>query len=395
MTFQESVQSPLAPSGEQNTDAQTAVPSAENALLAMMAQQDDQSVSNEDPASPPAQGDPQNPDSSTDPDQSGQENLPSDDTPRPDNASGDASSEPSNSLAPLLEKLDDTQRDQLKAMLKDVVDGKSGWNEIKRGHKLSGKIEELQQQIEGLKAKQTQPQDSQEPSADGLPQFDNAQSARKHEASLRRLMRDVEETLEDYPNGNVPKPTGDEPDQWKFGNQTFTRRELVDAKRRYRDQLDALPARISALDSQAAFQNRQAAIRKEIQSKWTWLADPDHPETAAVQKFISENPILKSLPSPEHAAAAFIRGAKDLERELKLRTAGASANGAGAAGSRAGARPPNGKIPVGRPHAAAGGVPARNGGQPNTKQALAGVFKDRSEDSLTRLFSAMDAAGKR
>lgn len=402
-----SAQSPAGPSAGANANGQPPKVSPEAALLQMMAAREAAADSNQTSPPPPAdRRGPANPIPPAESDVAGQTDLPPDQTTPPgetqtspegggdendlsspetgETAGENAETSLNADLTETLAQLDPTQQTQLLELLKDVKEGKASWNDVKRGHKLAGTVEQLRQQLDEIKAKAEAGAGEVPPAAlppSNLPEPVARLKNGQEVADAARFNKELKRWCERNPQGGVFKSTlaNSQPVEVPEGS-------VMDFRDFAEDMLtEWLPARSQQLQQASDLKRAQATARAQVVQDYPWLQDPDHPETKAVRETLAAVPGLKQTPAPEYWAAVYNRGLKSMQDELASRKAGK--NGHAANALRAPQRPQS-KVPLGKPHSPGGAAPPRPVPGPNGAAAYQRLASDRSPAAVAAFVGA-------
>ena len=168
---------------------------------------------------------------------------------------------------------------------------------------------------------------------------------RARAVTARDSIRAIEDFLEENPEGG------------EVGGRTYSKKEMVQLKRQWQDELEALPQRQEQLQQTERFTQAQAQTRRQVLADYPWLNDPQHPVTSKIADAIKAVPLLKTTVAPEYWAAVLIRGKQAMDAELAQRkTKGNGGSPAVTPGVK-----PVGKVPARNPHAGGGGATAQPG----------------------------------
>ncbi len=242
--------------------------------------------------------------------------------------------------------LNDDGKKHLFEMVKAVETGEISLGELKRNWKLGRKENEelVKLRTENEQLRQAPP--TVTTAANLPPTVAKLKSVEEVEAR-RDLCEQSIDALEDFLEKN--------PQGGAIGEQEFTREQIIDRKRAFRDELKVLPKQAQAIQQRQQHAQVQSENRKQVETDFPVLKDPENPVTKLAREFLKD-PSIQRLAAPDYTALALARGHTELQKELASKVAGKVA-------AKPVAR--TGTVPAGKPHSA-GSAPARttNGSAP-------------------------------
>ena len=269
-----------------------------------------------------------------------------------------------------LQGLNADAKESLMEVAKAIANGETTIGQVKRQMKLgrqeNEELQRLREENEQLKANPPTATVSRE-----LPPTVAKLKTVEEVESRSQVCEESIDALEDFLEKN---PQGGE-----IGGKEWTREQLIDRKRAFRDELKVLPKQQQIIQQQAQFTKVKTEAAAQIRKDFPVLNDPDNPDTKASRALLKTDPIINQYPNADYLALALARGHRELQAELTARKAGTAARTV----QRPGAK--TGTVPAAKPHGS-GTAPARstNGTAP-VGDLLKGV-KDKS--SLADLLAA-------
>lgn len=370
----------FAPTGGPNGAGATAEPDAQSRLLEMLGKMDEPAADpTQNPTPSQPESEPETPQQPADDGEPGQNDLPPEEQPQgedevpPEGELKDDLSQPEKELAEKFQKLNPDAKAKLLDMVNSIEKGETSIGELKRGHKLTSQIAELQRQIEELKTEAetaaTRTGDTSQPP--GVAKLKTVQEVDARLDAATDAVRAIEDFLEEHPEGGEIK------------GKEFTRRQLIERKRELQDEIRQLPKRAQQIQQQTQMAQTQAQARSGFAKDYPWVDDPEHPSTIAVQNRLKTNPWLKNFASPEYVAHVWNLGEKAAQVEAAARKGGGK-NGT------VPTTPTKPKVPSGKPHAPSSASLPRSNPKADVGAALNRARKEGSQSSLAAL---IDAAG--
>lgn len=276
-------------------------------------------------------------------DSPGQETLPPEQTPPAspkDNADGsEVLSQSDAQLNEALAGLDDTQRTQLVDMLQDVASGQASWNDLKKGHKLTGQIEQLkrefQEQLDSLKADRELETTAPAPALEmpsGVAKLKTLGEIQARKVAVKDQLRAVNRYLATH--------SGEAETVYEINGQPLTREYLVGKSEELQAEAEALPERAQQIVQQAQFREVRNAARVQIARNFPQLNDPENADAKATAQLLKD-PRFGGEPHADYLALAMATGHRVLQAELAER----KAKGNGGTPARFA-----GRVPAGKPH---------------------------------------------
>ncbi len=272
-----------------------------------------------------------------------------------------------------LAALPDDVRAELLAIAREVLEGKTSFREIKRGHKLISKhaeeVDRLNAENERLK---TEGGNTTTAPA-SLPESVSRLKTPDEIAKRQRKLEEIMDWCEDNAGGG------------ESNGQSFSADDVKIARHAARDELRLLPQRAAQLQNQAAFAGQQQKARGEALKMFPQLKNPEHAETKAVTELLEKAPWMRNVfASPEAAALTWLRGQAALKAELAKRT---PATARTPAATRAG------EVPRARPSSGGSGASGKPAGGPTVAKAKERIGSERSVSALAALMEASPGLG--
>lgn len=251
-------------------------------------------------------------------------------------------------------------------MAKALAAGEVSIGELKRGYKLMDTVNELRRENEELKARPA----TVSASASTLPKAVAGLKTLQEVEARYEQAETAAEAIEDFLYKN--------PDGGVIGDKEYTRDQLIDMKRGWKDELKALPKRGQEIQQVAQFAQARTAASQQIAKDFPVLANAEHPDAKMARTFMKD-PRFQADVNGDYIALCLATGHRIHQADLAKRKAGAAV-------TKAAARPVS-KIPAGRPHVAATAAAKPGPGIP-VADALAKIGKEGSRSSLSALLSA-------
>lgn len=377
--------SPLATSGGQNGAGQQ---SPMDVLAQMVSQREPPAAASDESSQPGSAGDPpEDPAAPVQQDEPGQDNLPPEQQPEATGDEPGAEGEPENDvsgaavepeLAAALQGLSPTERRSALELAKTLQPGEIPRiaKLVAQKHQADSTIETLQKQNEELQAQLESGGGTTAATPHALPEtVTKLRTVEAVNGELSRVGGEIE-ALTDFLDENP----GDSSTVYDIGGKQLTRKQLIDLRAEKRGLTKALSTRATEITSQGQFAAAQQRNRSAFVEAFPWMKDTEHAETKAITEFVAKNPWVKSFPDPELTAAKLLRGERALKQEFDARKGGKTAATARVVTP--------GKVPVGKPHAAANGVAGRITPEASTRSAMEAHGKTGSRSSFAAVLAS-------
>lgn len=367
----------------------------------------------ESSSTPSAQDDPDNPIAPAESGEPGQDTLPPEETPESDGDTPPLQSEETEpdlsqadnaDLAEALKGLNPDAQEKLIEMAQAIAKGETSLGELKRGHKLGETVAQLKQQLEELQQQREEGRETAiKPSSlpEPVAKLKTLDQVKAHAQTARDIVRKLERFVRQNPEGG----------EWVDG-KTYTADQYYQAIDRYQAELDALPDRAQQIHQQEQVSQVRSQAKQMFEKEFVWARDDESPQMKEISERLKAVPWLNEFPEPRMAAHQYnlaeaavnaelaakktpveaAKAARDLMRRMPWLPKVLSSPEYAAIGKGNGARATGatlqGKVPLGKPHSAAGAAAPRAAEGASVKSALDAVSKNGDRNSLAALLAA-------